>query len=122
MVPRNINDSSSILSIQKEQLTELKISKHYIYYDSFKSSTNMENFGDAIYSLRNCEAFSLEISIVWKEEDMKHIDSLYESWLKHGHKRLKHFQNEMGILNHRRPLPDELAKKLDEMGLVIHPC
>ena len=114
--PCNINDIARVLSIQKEQLTELKISKQYIYFDSFESSTNMEHFGDALYSLRNCEAFSLEISIAWKEEDMKHIDSLYESWLRHGRKRLKKFQ--MGMC-HGRPLPEELSRKLDEMGLVI---
>ena len=42
----------------------------------------MERFGDALFSLRNIKAFSLNISIIWKKEDTSYIDSLYKSWLR----------------------------------------
>ena len=113
----NINDLADILSTQREQLTKLKISTLEL---SLESTTDMERFGDVVYSMRNCEDLrSLEISpIIWKEEDVKHIDSLYKSWLRHGRKRLKHFL--MGRFDFGFSVPDELSRKLDEMGLTIY--
>ena len=78
----------------------------------------MERFGDALFSLRNFEIFSLYIAITWGKEDTSHIDRLYNSWLKHGRKKLKSFQ--MGVaFECQFSLTDELATKLDKMGLVI---
>ena len=116
-IPCNINAITKILSLQKETLTELTISKEYYNYSSIEPSADMERFGDALFSLRNIEAFSLNISIIWKKEDTSYIDSLYKSWLKHGCKKMKSFQ--MGKFEYRFALTDELARKLDKMGLVI---
>lgn len=77
----------------------------------------MERFGDALFSLRNYEIFSLHIPVLWKTEDVIFIDGLYKSWLKHSCKKLKSFQ--MGKFKYGFVLTDELARKLDEMGLVI---
>ena len=116
-VPCDINAITRILSLQKETLTELTISKEYFNYSSIEPSADMECFGDALFSLRNIEAFSLIISIIWKKEDTSYIDSLYKSWLKHGCKKMKSFQ--MGKFEYRFALTDELARKLDKIGLVI---
>ena len=115
--PCDINAITRILSLQKETLTELTISKEYFNYSSIDSSADMERFGDALFSLRNIEAFSLNISIIWKKEDTSYIDSLYKSWLKHGCKKMKSFQ--MGKFEYHFALTDELARKLDKIGLVI---
>ena len=77
----------------------------------------MERFGDALFSLRNFEIFSLHITIIWKKEDASYIDRLYNSWLKHGRKKMKSWQ--MGKFVYQFPLTDELATKFDKMGLVI---
>jgi hypothetical protein len=69
------------------------------------------------FSLSNFEMFSLHIPIVWKGEDTKHIDRLYDSWLKHGRKKLNSFQ--VGKLAYQFSMTDELASKIDEIGLVI---
>ena len=117
--PCSINAVTKVLSLQKETLTELTMSKeYYVYnYSSIKPSADMERFGDALFSLRNIEAFSLNISIIWKKEDTSYIDSLYKSWLKHGCKKLKLF--EMGQFEYHFALTDMLTNKLDKMGLVI---
>ena len=115
--PCNINAITEILSCQKEHLIELKISRDYFEYASFEPSVNMERFGDALFSLRNFEIFSLCITIVWKKEDTSHIDTLYKRWLKHGCRKIKSFQ--MGRFEYRSSLTDEIATKLDKMGLVI---
>ena len=115
--PCNINAITEILSCQKEQLTELTISREYFNYVSIEPSADMERFGDALFSLRNFEIFSLHIAIIWKEEDASYIDRLYNSWLKHGRKKMKSFQ--MGEFEYQFSLTDELTKKLDKMGLVI---
>ena len=57
--------------------------------------------------------------MIWKEEDLKYINSLYESWLRHGRKRLEYFQ--MGKFACGLAVPDNIARKSDEMGLVILP-
>lgn len=67
----------------------------------------MECFGDVLFSLRNSETFSLHIPIIWLKEESSHIDRLYNSWLKHGHKKLKSFQ--MGKFNYQFSLTYELA-------------
>ena len=77
----------------------------------------MERFGDAHFSLNNFEVFLFQISMVWKQEDTSYLDTLYNSWLKHGRKKLKSFQ--MGMFEYRFSMTDELAK---EMGLVITTC
>ena len=115
--PCNVNAITTILSLQKEQLTELIISREYFNYIFIESSADMERFGDALFSLRNIEVFSLNISIMWKKGDTSYIDSLYKSWLKHGCKKMKSFQ--MGKFEYRFVLTDELARKLDKIGLVI---
>ena len=115
--PCNINAITRILSLQKETLTELMISREYFNYTSIESSTDMECFGDALFSLRNIESFSLNIAIIWKKEDTSYIDSLYKSWLKHGCKKMKSFQ--MGNFEYQFALTDELARKIDKIGLVI---
>ena len=78
----------------------------------------MERFGDALFSLRNFEIFSLHIAITWKKEDISHIDRLYDSWLKHGCKKSKSFQ--MGMFEKKFSLTDELTIKLEKMRLVIN--
>ena len=115
--PCNIDAITEILLCQKEQLIELTISRGFFEYISIEPSTNMERFGDTLFSLRNFELFSLHIAIMWKKEDTRHIDRLYNSWLKHGCKRMKSFQ--MGKFEYQFSLTDELATKLDKMGLVI---
>ena len=116
-MPCNINAITRILSLQKETLTDLMISREYFNYSSIESSTDMERFGDALFSLRNIEIFSLNISIIWKKEDTSYINSLYKSWLKHGCKKMKSFQ--MGKFEYRFAVTDELARTLDKIGLVI---
>ena len=75
----------------------------------------MEYFGGhGPFSLRNFETFSLHIGIMWRKEDTRHIDRLYNSWLK---QRMKSFQ--MGTFEHQFSLTDELATRFDKMGLVI---
>ena len=69
------------------------------------------------FSLRNFKIFSLYIAITWRKEDTSHIDRLYNRWLKHGRKKLKSFQ--MGNFEYQFSLTDELAAKLDKMGLVV---
>ena len=118
--PCNIDAITEILSYQKEQLVELTIYRQYFYYVSIEPSTDMERFGDALFSLNNFEVFSFQISVVWKQEDTSYLDTLYNSWLKHGRKKLKSFQ--MGMFEYRFSMTDELARKLDEMGLVITTC
>ena len=115
--PCNINAITEILSCQKEQLTELTISRECFNYVSIEPSADMERFGDALFCLRNFEIFSLHIAIIWKKEDASYIDRLYDSWLKHGRKKMKSFQ--MGKFEYQFSLTDELATKLDKMGLVI---
>ena len=115
--PCNIDAITEILSYQKEQLVELTIYRQYFYYVSIEPSTDMERFGDALFSLNNFEIFSFQISIEWKQEDTSYLDTLYNSWLKHGHKKLKSFQ--MGKFVYQFSMTDELTRKLDEMGLVI---
>ena len=105
--PFNINAITEILSCQKEQLTELTISREYFNYVSIEPSADMERFGDALFCLRNFEIFSLDIAIIWKKEDASYIDRLYNSWLKHGHKKMKSFQ--MGKFEYQFSLTDELA-------------
>ena len=117
--PCNINAITSILSLQKEQLTELTISRRGFHYTSIDLSADMERFGGALFSLRNFEIFSLCIAIVWKKDDTGYIDRLYNSWLNHGCKKMKSFQ--MGKFEYQFSLTDELATKLDKMGLVIDP-
>ena len=90
--PCNINAITEILLCQTEQLVELTITREYFNYVSIEPSANMECFGDALFSLRNFETFSLCIAILWKKEDISHIDRLYNSWLKHGCKKMKSFQ------------------------------
>ena len=115
--PCNIDAITEILSYQKEQLVELTIYREYFNYVSIEPSTDMEQFGDALFSLNNFEVFSFQISIEWKQEDTSYLDTLYNSWLKHGRKKLKSFQ--MGKFEYQFSMTDELARKLDEMGLVI---
>ena len=115
--PCNINAITEILSCQTEQLIELTVSREYFNYVSIEPSADMERFGNALFSLRNFETFSLCIAILWKKEDISHIDRLYNSWLKHGCKKMKSFQ--MGKFEYQFSLSDELATKLDKMGLVI---
>ena len=117
--PCNISSITSILSLQVETLTELTISmKNYCYCCvSVDSSAEVERFGDALFLLRNYEKFSLCIPVLWKIEDVVHIDSLYKTWQKHGCKKLKSFR--MGKFEYGFVLTDELARKLDKMGLVI---
>ena len=106
--PCDINAITEILSCQKEQLIELTISRVYYFdYISIKQSANMERFGDVLFSLRNSETFSLHIPIIWLKEESSHIDRLYNSWLKHGHKRLK--SSQMGKFNYQFSLTYELA-------------
>ena len=81
------------------------------------TSAGMERFGDALFSLRNFEIFSLRIAIIWKKDDIRFIDRLYNHWLRHGCKKMESFQ--MGKFKYRFALTDELASKLDKMGLVI---
>jgi hypothetical protein len=116
----NIDAITEILSYQKEQLIELTIYREYFNYVSIKPSTDMERFADVLFSLNNFEIFSLQIPIRWKQEDTRHIDRLYDCWLKHGRKKLKSFQ--MGKFEYQFSMTDELARKLDEMGLVINTC
>ena len=118
--PCNIDAITEILSYQKEQLVALTIYRQYFYYVSIEPSTDMERFGDALFSLNNFEVFSFQISMVWKQEDTSYLDTLYNSWLKHGRKKLKSFQ--MGMFEYQFSMTDELARKLDEMGLVITTC
>ena len=115
--PCNIDAITEILSYQKEQLVELTIYRQYFEYVSIEPSTDMERFGDALFSLNNFEVFSFQISVVWKQEDTSYLDTLYNSWRKHGRKKLKSFK--MGKFEYRFSMTDELARKLDEMGLVI---
>ena len=115
--PCNIDAITEILSYQKEQLVELTIYRQYFEYVSIEPSTDMERFGDALFSLNNFKVFSFQISVVWKQDDTSYLDTLYNSWLKHGRKKLKSFQ--MGKFEYRFSMTDELARKLDEMGLVI---
>ena len=115
--PCNIDAITEILSYQKEQLVELSVYRQHFNYVSIEPSTDMERFGDALFSLNNFEIFSFQISVVWKQEDTSYLDTLYNSWLKHGRKKLKSFQ--MGKFEYRFSMTDELARKLDEMGLVI---
>ena len=115
--PCNINAITEILSYQKEQLVELTIYEEYFKYISIEPSTDMERFGDALFSLNNFEVFSFQIPIEWKQEDTSYLYRLYNSWLKHGRKKLKSFQ--MGKFVYQFSMTDELARKLDEMGLVI---
>ena len=119
MKPCDINAITSILSVQKEHLTELTISTNYIfgYFSSFESSTDTECFGDTLYSLRNCESFSLCISIIWHKKDASYIDGLYKSWLNHGCRKLKTF--EMGLLACGFDMTEELSEKVDKMGLLL---
>ena len=86
-------------------------------YVSVESSADMECFGDALYSLRNYEIFSLCIPVIWKEKDISSIYCLYKAWQKHGCRKLKSFQ--MGKFEYGFVLTDKLATKLDEMELVI---
>ena len=117
--PCSINDITSILSLQRETLIELTMPMdHYRCYVSFESLADIERFGDALFSLRNCEIFSLCIPVVWKTDDAICVDSLYNSWLKHGCRKLKSLQ--LGSFKNGFVLTDELARKLDKMGLVIH--
>ena len=115
--PCNIDAITEILSYQKEQLVELTIYRQHFNYVSIEPSTNMERFGDALFSLNNFEVFSFQISMAWKQEDTSYLDMLYNSWLKHGRKKLKSFQ--MGKFEYRFSMTDDLARKLDEMGLII---
>ena len=119
--PCNISDITSILSVQKETLTELNImpTNYYTCFvsDFVESSADMERFGDVLFSLRNYEVFSLFIRVMWKAKDVVYIDSLFNSWLKHGCRKLRSFQ--MGKFEYGFVLTDELAMKLDKMGLVI---
>ena len=115
--PCNIDAITEILSFQKEQLVELTIYRQYFEYVSIEPSTDMERFGDALFSLNNFEVFSFQISIEWNQEDTSYLDTLYNSWLKHGRKKLKSFQ--MGKFVYQFSVTDELARKLDEMGLII---
>jgi hypothetical protein len=115
--PCNIDAITEILSHQKEQLIELTIYKEHFNYVSIEPSTDMQRFGDALFSLNNFEMFSLHIPIIWKGEDTRHIDRLYDSWLKHGRKKLKSFQ--MGKFAYQFSMTDELASKIDEMGFII---
>ena len=91
---------------------------HYCCYVSIESSADIEHFGDALFSLRNYEIFSLCIPVIWTTDDAIYVDSLYNSWLKHGCRKLKSLQ--MGSFKYGFILTDELARKLDKMGLVIH--
>ena len=50
--------------------------------------------------------------------DTSYIDRLYNSWLKHRWKKLKSFQMG-GAFEYQFSFTDELATKLDKMGLVI---
>ena len=113
----DINAITDILSYQKEYLTELSISKQFFDYDSIDSSADMERFGNTLFSLRNFETFSLCISITWRKEDTNYIDKLYNCWQKQGCKKMKAFH--MGTFEYGFSLTDELARKMDEMGLVI---
>ena len=117
--PCHIDKISSILSILRERLTDLTVRRKQYECDYYiiGSSKDMERFGDAVYSLSNYEVFSLDISMLWKMEDIKFIDALYNSWLKHGCRKLKSFQ--MGRFDYGLALPDELARKIDKMGLAI---
>ena len=117
--PCNISSITSILSLQVETLTELTIPmKNYCYCCvSLESSAEVERFGDALFLLRNYEIFSLCIPVLWKIEDVTHIDSLYKTWQKHGCKKLKSFR--MGKFEYGLILTDELARKLEKMGLAI---
>lgn len=119
--PCSIGDIMNILSVQKETLTELDAmpTNYYTCFvsDFVGSSAEMEHFGDALFSLKNYEIFSLFIQVTWKAEDVIYIDSLYNSWLKHGCKKLKSFQ--MGDFEYGFILTDELARKMDKIGLVI---
>ena len=114
--PCNIDGVTEVLLCLKETLTELTITRKYNYH-SIEPSANIERFGDALFSVRNFEMFSLHIGITWTKEDTSHIDGLYNSWLKHGRKKLKLFK--MGVFECQFSLTDELASKLDKMGLVI---
>ena len=121
--PWNINDITNILrlSLRSETLTEFTITWNNDMYHtaaiSVKSSDDIERFGDVLFSLQNCELFSLCIPVTWKIEDVVHIDSLYKTWQKHGCKKLKSFR--MGEFEYGLVLTDELARKLDKMGLTI---
>ncbi len=117
--PCSISSITSILSLQVETLTELIIPmKNYSFCCvSVESSADVERFGDALFLLRNYEVFSLCIPVLWKIEDVVHIDSLYKTWQRHGCKKLKSFR--MGKFEYGFVLTDELARKLDKMGLVI---
>lgn len=108
----NINAITEILLRQRDHLIEFMISG--FMYVSFEPSADMERF---LFSLRNFEIFSFHIAIIWKKEDISYIDRLYNSWLEHGCKKMKSFQ--MGHFEYQVSLTDELATKLDKMGLVI---
>ena len=119
--PWNINDITNILSLRSETLTELTITWNDNMYHSaavsVESSDDIERFGDVLFSLRNCELFSLCIPVTWKANDVVHIDRLYNSWLRHGCRKLKLFQ--MGDFEYDFVLSDDLARKMDKMGLAI---
>ena len=119
--PWNINDITNILSLQAETLTKFTITWNDDMYHraavSIESSDDIEHFGDILFSLQNCEIFSLCIPVMWKANDVVHINSLYNCWSKHGCRKLKSFQ--MGDFEDDFVLSDDLARKLDKMGLAI---
>ena len=107
----DIGDIADILSLKLETLTDLTIIMPVV---SLRSSTHVERFGDAVFSLPNCEEFSLSVSVYWRDEDSKYIEVLYKKWLKHGCKKMKLFH--MGV-NHGISLTDEISRMKDEMEL-----
>jgi hypothetical protein len=119
--PWNINDITNILSFQAETLTEFTISWNNIHHRvavSVESSEDIERFGDVLFSpVQKCEIFSLCIPVMWKANDVIYIDTLYNSWKKHGCRKLKSFK--MGDFEYGFVLTDDLARKLDRMGIVI---
>lgn len=108
----DIGDIADILSLKLETLTDLTIIMPVI---SLGSSTHVERFGDAVFSLPNCEEFSLSVSVYWRNEDSKYIEVLYKKWLKHGCKKMKLFH--MGVLSRGISLTDEISRMKDEMEL-----
>ena len=119
--PWNINDITNILSLRSETLTEFTITWNDNRYHSaavfVESSDDIERFGDVLFSLQNCELFSLCIPVTWKANDVVHIDRLYNCWLRHRCRKLKLF--EMGDFEYDFALSDDLPRKLDKMGLAI---
>ena len=114
----SINAITSILLNQVETLTELEIvsnDEFDCYNISIESSADMERFGDALFSLRNYEIFSLDIPVIWKKDDASCIDSLYKSWQKHGCRKLKTLN--MGRCECGFGWTDELRRRMYEMGL-----